>query len=163
MDKKMKQRVLQIMELLLTRQKEAAALQERVNAELKADIIANIEARHERFLTIPDGCTSHGKGTTTCQTETMFCPEEMKDTIRTEATPEETEAAVECQDLFKEELNMDNIASSQDRYGEQGLIVRRRRGAKKRSQDSIGSRQKLCRPQASHTSRRPCRSKRKNS
>jgi hypothetical protein len=60
-----------------------------------------------------------------------------------EATPEETEAPVERQDLFKEEMNVDNIRSSEDRCEEQRLVVRRRRGAKKRSQDSFGSRQKV--------------------
>jgi hypothetical protein len=61
---------------------------------------------------------------------------------RLEATLE-AEPVLECQELFKEETNVDNIASSEDRYGEQRLAVRRRRGAKKRAQDSIGSRQKL--------------------
>jgi hypothetical protein len=62
---------------------------------------------------------------------------------RLKANPGETEAAVERQELFEEEINVDTIASSEDRYGEQHLAVRRRRGAKKRSQDSVGSRQKL--------------------
>jgi hypothetical protein len=60
-----------------------------------------------------------------------------------EANPEETEAAVERQELFKEELNNENVGSSEDRSGEQRLAVRRRRGAKKRTQDSVGSRQKV--------------------
>jgi hypothetical protein len=65
------------------------------------------------------------------------------DATSLEANSEETEAAVERQDLFKEEINLDNIGSSEDRSGEQRLAVRRRRGAKKRTQDSVGSRQKL--------------------
>jgi hypothetical protein len=60
-----------------------------------------------------------------------------------EATPDETEAAVERQEPFKEQINFDNITSSEDRYGDRRLVVLRRRGAKKRTQDSVGSRQKL--------------------
>jgi hypothetical protein len=67
--------------------------------------------------------------------------EEMEAT-NLEATPEETEAAVEWQDLFKEEINEENAGSSEDGSGYQHLIVRRRRGAKKWIQDSVGSRQK---------------------
>jgi hypothetical protein len=50
---------------------------------------------------------------------------------------------VERQDLFKKEINLENIGSSEDRCKDQRLAVRRRRGAKKRSQDSVGSRQKV--------------------
>jgi hypothetical protein len=60
-----------------------------------------------------------------------------------EATPEATEAAVERQELFKEETYLNNIGSSEDRCEEQRLVVRRRREAKKRSQDSFRSRQKV--------------------
>jgi hypothetical protein len=60
-----------------------------------------------------------------------------------EATPEETEAAVERQELFKEEMNYDNNRSSEDRCKDQHLAVRRRRGAKKWSGDIVGSQQKL--------------------
>jgi hypothetical protein len=60
-----------------------------------------------------------------------------------EAIPEETEAAVERQELFKEKIYVDNMGSSEDRCEEQRLVVRRRRGAKKRTQDSVGSRQKM--------------------
>jgi hypothetical protein len=133
-----KKSILQMLELLLARQE---ARQERGNAELKADIIAKIEAGHERFLAILDGWTSYGKGTTTCQTETMSCPEEM-DATRL-VNPEATEAAVERQELFKEEINIDNIGSLEDRCEDRRLIVRRRLGAKKRIQDSAGSWQKL--------------------
>jgi hypothetical protein len=103
---------------------------------------ARAEARHERFLARLDGLTSYGEGTTTCQTETTSSSEEMEAT-NLEATPEETEAPVERQDFVKEEINAENIVSSEDRYGYLRLAVRRRRGAKKRSQDSVGSRQKL--------------------
>jgi hypothetical protein len=68
--------------------------------------------------------------------------EEMEAT-NLEATPEATEAAVERQELFKEETSPNNIGSSEDRCEEQRLVARRRRGAKKRSQDSVGSRQKV--------------------
>jgi hypothetical protein len=50
---------------------------------------------------------------------------------------------VEGQDFFKEETNAENIGSSEDRCEEQRLVVRRRLGDKKRSQDSVGSRQKV--------------------
>jgi hypothetical protein len=50
---------------------------------------------------------------------------------------------VKRQELFKEETNFDNIGSSEDRSGYQRLAVRRRRGAKKRPQASVGSRQKV--------------------
>jgi hypothetical protein len=76
-----------------------------------------------------------------CQTETTSSSEEM-DATRLEATPEATEAAVERQDLFEEEINLYNIGSSEDRCEDQRLAVRRRRGTKKRSKYSVGSRQK---------------------
>jgi hypothetical protein len=50
---------------------------------------------------------------------------------------------VERQDLFKEETYAENIGPSEDRSGYRRLVVRRRRGAKKRIQDTVGSRQKL--------------------
>jgi hypothetical protein len=159
-------RIIQILELVLARQEAAAARQEKATEELKAahgerkvaqaemeargearqekmkaDITAKIESGHERFLAFLDGLTSYGKGTTTCRTETTSCPGEMVAT-RLEANPEETEAAVECQELQMEEADVDAVGSSQDRYGYQRLAVRRRQGAKKRSQDSVGSRQK---------------------
>jgi hypothetical protein len=65
------------------------------------------------------------------------------DATRLESTLEETEAAMERQELFKEETNFDNVGSSEDRSEDQRLAVRRRRGAKKRSQDSVGSRQEI--------------------
>jgi hypothetical protein len=67
--------------------------------------------------------------------------EEMEAT-NLEATPDETEAAVERQERFEKETNFDTIGSSEDRCEDRRLIVRRRRGPKKRSQDSVGSRQK---------------------
>jgi hypothetical protein len=101
-----------------------------VQAEIKAAYVemeARAEARHDRFLARLDGLTSYGEGTTTCQTETTSCSEEM-DATTLEANPEETEAAVERWDLFKEEINLENIGSSEDRSGYQRLVVRRRRG-----------------------------------
>jgi hypothetical protein len=99
------------------------------------------EARHEWFLAFLDGLTSYGEGTTTCQTETTLCPGEM-DATRL-VNPEETEAAVEPQELPDNEINAENTGSSEGRYGEQHLAVRRRREAKKRSQDSVGPWQKV--------------------
>jgi hypothetical protein len=84
----------------------------------------------------------HTNYTTTCQTETRSCSEEMEAT-NLEATPEATEAAAERQELFKEEIYSNNIGSLEDRSGYQRLVVGRRRGAKKRTQDSVGSRHKL--------------------
>jgi hypothetical protein len=106
------------------RHEEAAARQEKMNAELKAAILASF------------------RGSTTCQTETTSSSEEMEAT-NLEATPEETEAPVELQDQFKEEINAENIGSSEDQCENRCLAVRRRLGAKKRSQDSAGSRQKV--------------------
>jgi hypothetical protein len=68
--------------------------------------------------------------------------EEM-DATRLEANPEATEAAVERQELLKEEINVDNIGSSVDRCEDRRLVLRRRRVVKKRIQDSVRSRQKL--------------------
>jgi hypothetical protein len=116
MDKEMKQCLLQMLELLLARQEEVAAPQEKMYAELKAAILASF------------------RGSTNCQTETMSSSEEME-AMNLEATPEETEAAVERQDIFEEEINAENIGPSEDRCEEQRLAVRCRRGAKKRTQD----------------------------
>jgi hypothetical protein len=104
---------------------------------------ARAEAHHERFLAFLDGWTSYGKGTTTCQTEMTSSSGEMKGATKMEINPEETEATVERQGLFKEKINVDNLASSEDRSGYQLFTVQRRQGAKKRIQDSVVSRQKL--------------------
>jgi hypothetical protein len=156
MDKETEQRLIEMMESLFARQSEkikarqekAAARQEKANAELKAaqaemkaDIIAKIEAGQKEILALFRGSRTYGKGTTTCQTETS-CSEEMEAT-NLEVTPEETEAAVERQELFKEETNFENMGSSEDRSGYRRLVLRRRREATKRIQDSVGSRQKL--------------------
>jgi hypothetical protein len=84
------------------------------------------------------------------QAEMLACPEEMEadvsseemEATKMEASLEATEAAGERQELFKEGTNFENIGSSAARFGDQRLVVRRRRGAKKRAQDSVGSRQK---------------------
>jgi hypothetical protein len=119
--------MLQMLEFILARQEkahaEAAARQEKMNAELKAAILTSF------------------RGSTPRQTETTSCPKEM-DATRLEYTLEETEAAVERQKLRENEINVDNIASSEGRSGHKPLAVRRRQEAKKRSQDSVGSRQK---------------------
>jgi hypothetical protein len=122
-------------------QAEMEARGEARQEKMKTDINAKIEAGHERFLATLDGLTSYGKGTTTCQTEMTSCPEEMEAT-NLEATPGTAEAAVERPELLKEEINVDNIGSSVDRCEDRRLVLRRRRGAKKRTQDSVGSRQK---------------------
>jgi hypothetical protein len=65
------------------------------------------------------------------------------DAARLEANPEETEAAVERQVILEnEEINAENIGSSEDRSGNRRLVVRGRRRAKKWAQESVGSRQK---------------------
>jgi hypothetical protein len=122
---------------------EMKASQEMVSAEMKvvqaenkaayAEMEARAVARHEIFLASLDGLTSYGEGTTTCQTETTSCPEEMKDAIKMEFNPEETQAVVECQELQMEEADAENIGSSEDRSGYQRLAVRRHQGAKKRT------------------------------
>jgi hypothetical protein len=84
-------------------------------AEMKAsyaEMEVPAEARHERFLA---PLTSYREGTTTWQTTS--CSEEM-DATALKANPEATEAAVERPELFeKEEINLDNIGSSEDRSG----------------------------------------------
>jgi hypothetical protein len=110
-----------------------------------------------------EGLRSCGKGTTICKIASEACPEKskagpdrMEDVVvtfegsldRMEATdvevnPEETEAAVGRQELFKEEMNVDSIRSLEDRYGDRRWVVRLRRGPKKRTRYSVGSRQKL--------------------
>jgi hypothetical protein len=126
------------------RHEEAEARQEKMNAEMKAsqermtaemkvvqakmkaayaEMEARAEACHERFLVRLDGLTSYGEGTTTWQM--TQCSEEIEVT-NLEATPEATEAAMELQDLFKEEINLKNIGSSEDRCEDQRLVVRRR-------------------------------------
>jgi hypothetical protein len=149
------------------RHEEMVARQEKANAELKAAILASF------------------RGSTTCQTETPSSSEEM-DATRLEATPKETEAdvitfedsselmdatrmeptlgvaeaAVERLELLNEEIKVDNIGSSVDRCEEQLLVVRRRRGAKKRSQRQCWvPAEGVCSPQASHTSRCSCSAK----
>jgi hypothetical protein len=64
--------------------------------------------------------------------QTTSCSEEM-DVTTLEANPEETETVVERLDLFKEEINLENIGSSEDRSGIQRLVVRRRQRANKQT------------------------------
>jgi hypothetical protein len=99
----------------------AEARQEMMEAEIKADINANItasqekadvdaKARHEEAATRQEKATAEltaailatFRGSTTWQTETPSSSEEM-DATRLEATLEATEAIVERQELFKEE------------------------------------------------------------
>jgi hypothetical protein len=98
-----------------------------------------------------EGSRSFGTRTTIFRIPPMACPEETDTTSNPEemeatnlgATLEETEAAVECQDLQMEKADVDAVGSSEDLSGYRRLVVRRRRGAKKRTQDSVGSRQKV--------------------
>jgi hypothetical protein len=134
------------MEMEMEMESSLQQMMARFLAEMKAsyaEMEARAEARHERFLASLDGLTSYGEGTTTCQTETTSCPREMKDSIKMEINPEETWAAVECQELQMEEADVDAVVSSADRCEEQRLAARNRREAKKRTQDSVGSRQKV--------------------
>jgi membrane protein involved in colicin uptake len=111
---------------------EMKASQERARAEMKvvkaeikaayAKMEAGAEARHERFLVFLDGWTSYGKGTTTYRSETTSSSGEMKGATKMEINPDETEAPVERQDLFKEEINVDNIGPSVDRCEEQAWL-----------------------------------------
>jgi hypothetical protein len=127
------------------RQQWAEARQEKANAERKAAyeeltadlkaMVARMAANRAEMLACPDNSEA---GVITSEESS-----EQMDATRLEANPEETEAAMERQDLFKEKTYFDNIVSSEDRCEEQRLFVRRRRGAKKRTQDSFGSRQKL--------------------
>jgi hypothetical protein len=125
------------------RQEKAAAHQEKATAELKAayaEMEARAEARHERFLAFIEGSKSYRKRTRTCQTEKTSCAEEM-DATRL-VNPGAAEGALEWQELREKEINVDNIGLSEDRCEEQRLVVRRRRGARKQTQDNVGSRQK---------------------
>jgi hypothetical protein len=75
-----------------------------------------------------------------------------------EAYPESTEAILEQQRLREEEMNVANFGSLEDRYGDRRKVVRRRRGAKKRIQDSVGSRQELSAPGSDSCIRVTCAS-----
>jgi hypothetical protein len=131
----MEARLDQFKEEIKTRQEmadaEAKAHHERMEAAMRS-MRSDIErSLHQQIGAILEGSRSFGTRTTicrvppaTCQTETSY-PEEM-DATRLESTLEETEAAVEWQDLSKEELNDENIGSSEDRSGYQRLAVRRR-------------------------------------
>jgi hypothetical protein len=67
----------------------------------------------------------------------------MKDAIKMEVIREETQTAEDCQELQMEEADVDAVVSPEDRYRDRHLLVRSRRGAKKRTQDSFGSRQNV--------------------
>jgi hypothetical protein len=68
---------------------------------------------------------------------TDACPENSK------AGPEVTEAAVEQQELRKEEADVDNIGSLGGRYDDHHLVVRSSRRRKKRTQGNGGLWKKL--------------------
>jgi hypothetical protein len=131
---------------------EATTRQEQLNEYTKRHMKACLEELR-----------SCGKRTTACQVSSVVCPEKSKagpegreaavDTFEgslnnieitdVEAILEDIEVSVERLELLNNEINFDNIGSLEDRYGDRCLVVRRRRTAKKRTQDSVGSRQKL--------------------
>jgi hypothetical protein len=128
---------------------EAKARHERMEAAIHSMCSDIDRSLHQQMGALLEGSRYFGIRTTicrvppaTCQTEVTSCPEEMDATIL-ESTLVETEAAVERQEIFKEETNFDNIGSSENRCKDQRLAARHRRGAKKRSQDSVRSRQKV--------------------
>jgi hypothetical protein len=135
----MEQRLGEMMERLFARQSEEMT-------KMKANINAEADARLESTLAFLRGLSSSEEGMTTiCQVPPVVCPEKskagperMEDAI---VTFEESSGKIEAE-LRKGEMNVDNIESLEDRYGDRRLVVRRRRGAKKRIQDSVGSRQK---------------------
>jgi hypothetical protein len=147
----------------------AAQAEMEAMAEARQDK-SDAETSHEQFHqgikchmeALLEGLKSCGKSATICKVASVACPdnskpgpERMEDAVVTfersldrmeatnvVATSEKTEATVVGQELFIQEMNIDNIGSLEDRYGDRCLAVRRRRGAKKRIQDSVGSRQK---------------------
>jgi cell pole-organizing protein PopZ len=142
--------LLQMLQRLLAGQQETNARLERAEAfyaEMKADICAKIEARQQREdadakARHEEAKSRHEKAEADAKVRHEKAAYAEMEATTLEANPEETEAAVERQDLFKEEINLENIGSSEDRCKDQRLAARRRRGTKKRSQDSAGSRQK---------------------
>jgi hypothetical protein len=85
--------------------------------------------------------------------KTKAVPEEIKTAVETdldevkatdlEATPEETGAVAERQEIRKEEPAMEAIGALEDRCGDRHLAVRRCGRPKKRTQGDGESRQKL--------------------
>jgi hypothetical protein len=159
MDKEMEQRLQQMTELLLGKIAD-------INAQAagrQKEMEARAEAHLQRMLAFLRGLSTSEERTPTCQVLSEVCPENLKacpeemeadmvtfegsldrkEATHMEATPGEKEAAVVRQELFKEETNVDNVRSLEDRYADRRLVVRHCRGAQKRIQDSIGSRQKL--------------------
>jgi hypothetical protein len=110
----------------------------------------------QRLLASQERYLSSKERTTTCQVASMACPDNSEadvitfeqsseeiDTTRTRlVNQEETEAAVERQELREEETYFDTIGSLADRCEDQRLAVRRHQEAKKQIQDSVGSQQK---------------------
>jgi hypothetical protein len=109
-----------------------------------------------------EGLRSCGKRTTICKVASVACPEESQsgpkemeadvitfeecsnkmDATNVEATPVAKEDVLERQELREEETNFHNIGSSEDRCEDRRFVVRRRRGAKKRIQQSVWSQYK---------------------
>jgi hypothetical protein len=59
-----------------------------------------------------EGLRCCGKGTSVCKVTSEACPEKSK------ASSDETEAAVEIQELVKKQINFDNIRPLENRYRE---------------------------------------------
>jgi hypothetical protein len=146
------------------------AIMRSIPSDIDRILQQQIEAWKERYLsneertTIcrvpPVACSDNSEGDVITSEESS----EKMDATRLEASPEETEAdvitfeesseemeinreeteaAVECQELQMEEADVEALGSSEDRYGDRLLFVRLRRGAKKRTQHSVGFRQSL--------------------
>jgi hypothetical protein len=79
-------------------------------------------------------------GSTNCPTEMTSYPGEMHATRMVDL--QAVVAAVDRQEFREKEINAKTIGSSEDRSGYRRLVVRLRREAKKRIQDSVGFRQK---------------------
>jgi hypothetical protein len=98
--------------------------------QMMAHLLAEMKASQEKMMT--EMKASQEKMITEMKASQEKMITEMKAAYTNlEALPEATEAAVERQKLREEEINAENIGSSEDRSGYQRLAVRRRRGAKK--------------------------------
>jgi hypothetical protein len=85
-------------------QAEMEAREEARQEKMKADINASIGASQEkRIAELKAAILTSFRGSTTCQTESTSCPEEINDAIKIEINPEKTQ---------------DAVGSSEDRYGD---------------------------------------------
>jgi hypothetical protein len=114
---------------------QAGACLERMVAAMHS-MLSDFERTVQQHMeTLLEGSRSFEKGMTTSQRASEVCPEQMEAEVITfegnldgmeatdmEATPEETEATMVWQELFKKEINVDNIRSLKDRYGDRRLL-----------------------------------------